>query len=121
MPDVFVPADTTGDTELIQDLTDRQLFSAFVIDKMQPALNGFDTSEDFLKNYSVSNDQFDNFIVYASQTIKEMNSGEVKTSRDNIKLLLKAYAARYKWGDSAYFEVLNSTDNTLKKAISEIN
>jgi carboxyl-terminal processing protease len=121
MPDLFVPADTTGNTTLIQELNNQQLFNAFVIDKMQPVLNSFDTDSSFLKSYSMSNDQFDDFIVYASQTLKEMDSSEIRISKDNIKLLLKAFAARYKWGDTAYFQVLNSDDKTLKKAIAAIN
>jgi len=121
MPDVFVPADTTVSTQLIQELGDQQLFNAFVIDKLQPVLNSFNADDTFLKNYNVSNDQFDDFITYASKTLKEMDSNEVKVSRDNIKLLIKAFAARYKWGDTAYFQVLNSTDGTLKKAIAAID
>jgi len=121
MPDVFVPADTSGNTQLIQELGEAQLFNAYVIDKMQPVLKGFKADSSFLKNYNVNNDQFDDFIGYASKTLKEMDSKEVKVSKDNIKLLLKAYAARYKWGDTAYFQVLNSDDSTLKRAIAEIN
>ncbi|HTE00608.1 MAG TPA: S41 family peptidase [Mucilaginibacter sp.] len=121
LPDVFVPADTTGNTTLIQELNDQQLFNAFVIDKMQVVLNSFNTDDSFVNKYNVSSDQYDDFILYASKTLKEMDSQEVKVSKDNIRLLLKAFAARYKWGDTAYYQVLNSTDNTLKKAITAIN
>ena len=121
MPDIFVPADTTGNTMLIQELGNQQLFNAFVIDKMQGILNNYTTNDSFLKNYYVSNDQYDDFILYASNTLKEMDSNEVKISRGNIKLLLKAFAARFKWGDTAYYQVLNSEDPTLKKAISAID
>jgi len=121
MPDVFVPADTTGNTMLIQELGNQQLFNAFVIDKMQRVLNNFPTDDAFLKDYTLSNDQFDDFIVYASKTLKEMDSNEIKISKGDIKLLLKAFAARFKWGDTAYFQVLNSNDQTLKKAIAAID
>ena len=121
MPDLFVPADTAGNTMLIQELNSQQLFNAFVIDKMQGVLNSFNTDSSYLKDYNVSNNQFDDFIIYASKTLKEMDSNEIKISKDNIKLILKAFAARYKWGDTAYFQVLNSNDNTLKKAITAIN
>ncbi|HEX3386536.1 MAG TPA: hypothetical protein VHS53_15155, partial [Mucilaginibacter sp.] len=120
LPDIFVPADTTGNTELVQDLGDRQLFNAYVIDKMQGNLAKYDNNG-FLKNYQVSNAQFDDFIQYAAQTLREMDSKEIKESKYNIKLLLKAFAARYKWGDNAYYEVLNSDDNTLEKAVEAIN
>ncbi|MBS1532044.1 MAG: S41 family peptidase [Bacteroidetes bacterium] len=120
LPDIFVPADTTGNTELVQDLGDRQLFNAFVIDKMQGDLAKYN-NDSFIKNYQVSNAQFDDFIQYAAQTLRQMDSREIKESKGNIKLLLKAFAARYKWGDNAYYEVLNSDDNTLQKAVEAIN
>lgn len=121
MPDIFVPADTTGNTMLIQELGNQQLFSAFVIDKMQNALNSYKTDDSFLNDYIVSDNQFDDFILYASKTLKEMDSKEIKASKYNIKLYLKAFAARFKWGDSAYYQALNREDETLKKAISAIN
>jgi carboxyl-terminal processing protease len=121
LPDLFVPADTTGNTQLVEDMGDQQLFGAYVIDKMYPTLNGFSSIDTFVKNYKVTDDQFNDFIVYASSTLKEMPSNEVKASKEYIKLLLKAYAARYRWGDNAYFQVLNSTDTTLKKAIAAID
>jgi carboxyl-terminal processing protease len=121
LPDIFVPADTTGDTMLIQELGNDQLYNAFVIDKMQVMLGHYPTDDLFLKDYSVSNNEFDDFILYSSQTLKEMDSNEVKVSKPNIKLLLKAFAARFKWGDTAYYQVLNSDDETLKKAIASIN
>jgi len=121
MPDVFVPADTTGNTMLIQELGNQQLFNAFVIDKMQSILNSYKTEDSFLNSYTVSDNQYDDFILYASKTLKEMDSSEVKISKDNIKLLLKAFAARFKWDDAAYYQVLNNDDETLKKAIAAIN
>ncbi|WP_426670050.1 S41 family peptidase [Mucilaginibacter sp. McL0603] len=120
MPDLFVPADTTGNTMLIQELNNQQLFNAFVIDKMQSTLNSFNTDDSFVKDYAMSDSQFDDFIVYASKTLKEMDSNEVKISKDNIKQILKAFAARYKWGDTAYFQVMNTNDPALKKAITAI-
>jgi carboxyl-terminal processing protease len=120
MPDIFVPADTAQNTQLMQELGDNLLFTAFVIDKLQPALNKFASADDFVKNYVVSDAMYDDFILYASSTIKEMDSDEVRISKQPIKTLLKAYAARFKWGDEAYFETINSDDATFKKAVAVV-
>ena len=120
MPDVFVPADTTENTQIIQDLNSQQLFTAYIIDKMQPALNRYASADAFVKDYKVSDNEFDNFILYSSKTIKEMDSHELLISRQNIKTLLKAFAARFKWGDNAYFEALNWDDVTLQKAVAAV-
>ncbi|NHA06171.1 S41 family peptidase [Mucilaginibacter sp. HC2] len=118
MPDVFVPADTSQSTLVVQNLIDQQLFSAYVIDRMLPVLNQFATGDDFIKDYQVSDDDFHNFILYSSKTLKEMDSHELLISRDYIKSILKANAARFKWGDNAFYQVMNSNDEAFKKALS---
>ncbi len=119
MPDVFVSADTTQNTQVLQSLSEYQLFSAYIIDKMQPALGKYTTAQDFIKHYAVTDDDFSSFIAYASQTIKEMDSRELHTSKDYIKSILKASAVRFKWGDNAYQEVMNENDLAYKKALEQ--
>jgi carboxyl-terminal processing protease len=121
MPDVFVPEDTSESTALIQELNNSQLFTAYIIDRLQSDLNKYTSAGDFIKTYTVTDDGFDDFILYASKTIKEMNSQELLVSKKTIKTLLKAFAARFKWGDNAYFEAVNQYDATLKKAVEAIN
>jgi carboxyl-terminal processing protease len=120
MPDVFVPADTTQNSYLLHELNNQQLFTAYVVDRLQPVLNKYATGDDFVKYYAVNNDEFDRFILYSSQTLKEMDSRELLISKENIKLLLKAIAARFKWGDEAYFKTINANDEVLKKAVESI-
>ncbi|HWZ02239.1 MAG TPA: S41 family peptidase, partial [Mucilaginibacter sp.] len=121
MPDVFVPADTTINTDLVQELSEQQVFTAYTIDQLGPVLNKFHTSDSFVSQYAVSDDEFNKFILYASKTIKEMDSKELLVSKGTIKTILKASAARFKWGDNAYFEVMNGDDAALKKAVESIN
>ena len=120
MPDIFVPEDTSSKTLILQQLGDNQLYTAYVIDKLQQELNKFNAAEAFIKHYEVSDDEFDKFILYASQTIKEMDSHELLISKQKIKNGLKALAARFKWGDNAYYEVINIDDVTLQKAVAAI-
>lgn len=120
MPDIFVPADTTENTNLLQQLGDQQLFTAYTIDKLQPTLNKFSSADAFIKEYKVNNNDVDSFILYASQTIREMDSHEIMISRPTIKTMIKAAAARFKWGENAYFEAVNSDDVTLAKAVAAV-
>lgn len=120
MPDVFVPADTAQDTNLIQGLNENLLYTAFVIDRLQPIINKYASADDFIKQYQVSDDTFDDFIQYASATIKEMDPNDISISRQTIKTYLKAFAARFKWGDQAYFQTVNDDDAGFKKAIAVV-
>jgi carboxyl-terminal processing protease len=120
MPDIFVPEDTTQSTDLIQQLDDNLLFTAYVIDYLQPALSKYAKADDFVKGYTISDATIDSFIVYASATIKEMDSNEIAISRPTIKTMLKAYAARFKWGDAAYYQTINDDDTAFKTAIAAV-
>jgi carboxyl-terminal processing protease len=121
MPDVFVPADTMGNTKLLYDLNDNQLFMAYVLQKMQSSLRKYSTYESFNKGYTVTDDELSHFIVYATKTLKQLDSDEIRRSKNNIKLYLKANAARFKWGDVAYYKTMNQGDETLKKAVEVLN
>jgi carboxyl-terminal processing protease len=116
MPDVFVPADTLANTRLFYDLNGRQLFMAYVLQKMQGTLAKYQSFDAFNKNYTVNSTEFTNFIIYATQTLKQLDSNEIARSTPDIKRYLKATAARYKWGDEAYYRIINRDDETLKKA-----
>jgi len=121
MPDVFVPADSTQNTLLIQDLNNHQLFTAYAIDRMQPLLAKYVSADDFLKQYAVNDAELNDFIIYASQTVKEMDSHDLLISKTYLKTLIKSFAARFKWGDEAYFKSLNANDAVLKKAIAAVH
>jgi carboxyl-terminal processing protease len=121
MPDVFVPADTMGNTALLYDLNSHQLFMAYVLQKMQPVLAKYIRFDDFNKGYTVTDATLTDFIVYATKTLKQMDSDQIGRSKENIKLYIKALAARFKWGDDAYFKTINRDDETLRKAVGVVN
>ncbi|MDB5031537.1 S41 family peptidase [Mucilaginibacter sp.] len=120
MPDIFVPADTMQNSYLLQELNNRQVFSAYVVDKMQPMLSKYTSDDDFIKHYTVSDAELGNFIRYASQSIKRIDPRDLQKSKESIKTQLKAFAARFKGGDEAFFKVINADDAALKKAVEAL-
>jgi carboxyl-terminal processing protease len=86
-----------------------------------PVFKKYRTDDDFIKNYWVSDQQLNDFIVYSSAIIKEMDSRELLESKPNIKKLLKAYMARFMWGDTAYYRVVNNNDPAVVKAVDILN
>jgi len=120
MPDIFVPEDTAENTMLLQELANAQLFTAYVVDRLQPAMKKFTSEDAFLKQYTITDQELSDFIVYSSQTIKEMDSREILISKPYLKTLLKSFAARFKWGDDGYYKALNGADKTLEAAIAAI-
>lgn len=121
MPDVFVPENKAISNPQIRELAGNQLFAAYALERMLPQLNKYPTVDAFIRQYQVSQDDFTNFIVYASHTLHEMDSQDIRSAADYIKLLIKAGAIELKWGDAAYYKFLNSQDADVKKAIEVIN
>ncbi|MEO8885739.1 MAG: S41 family peptidase [Mucilaginibacter sp.] len=120
MPDIFVPADTTQNILLVKEIAARQLYMAYVLDRMQPELNKYTSVDVYLKQYTVSDKELGDFIKYAAQSIKGIDPKDVASSREFIKTKLKSYAARFKWGDEAYFKSINANDPVLKKGIEAV-
>ncbi|GAA4335678.1 S41 family peptidase [Mucilaginibacter gynuensis] len=120
MPDVFIPADTAQTTRLIQKLSSAQVFTAYIVDRMQPLLKEYPQADGFIKNYTPTDTDFNSFIQYASHSLKHIDEPEVQLSKTEIKSLLKAYAARFKWGDTYYFQAININDATLNQAIASV-
>jgi carboxyl-terminal processing protease len=121
MPDVFVPEDAAVNVPLIQDLARNQVFSAYVMDHMQPLLRNYTTPADFARYYTVDDITFNNFIQYASDTIKEIDSHDVSVAKNYLKVLLKAQAARFKWGNEWYYRITNQNDAGVMKAVAAVN
>jgi len=121
MPDVFVPEDAAVNVPLIQELARNQLFSAYVMDHMQPLLRNYNTPADFAKFYNVDDITFNNFIQYASGTVKEIDAHDVNLAKSYLKVLLKAQAARFKWGNEWYYRITNQNDAGVMKAVASVN
>lgn len=120
MPDVFIPADTSINTPLVQELNDKQVFTAYVIDKLYPIFKKYPTEDDFITSFNINNDQLGDFMLYASNTLKEMDSHEILISKPSIKTLIKAFAGRFQWGDNAYFRTINTDDVCVKKGVEAV-
>lgn len=117
MPDIFIPADTILNTPLLSRLNDKQLFTAFIIDRLHPVFKNYATSDDFISNYTITDQNFNEFISYASTGLHSIDDRELKASKPGIKMLLKAYMGRFQWGDNAYYRIVNNEDSTVKKAL----
>jgi carboxyl-terminal processing protease len=120
MPDVFIPADTTRNNQLIYQLSSEQLFTAYALDKLQPATKMYATLDQYIDTFNITDEQLSNFVVYASKTIKQLPLHEINRSKAELKLLIKGNAARLRWGNEAFYRILNHGDAGLQKAVEAL-
>ncbi len=119
MPDIFVPADTSGRSEYFNRIYQRGLVYQFAFqysDQHRDYLNTLKTAaeiEKWLDNQKV----VDSFIRFAANKGIPYDAEGMKVSGHIIEAQVKAYIARNIIGDKGFYPIIQKIDKTLLKAI----
>ncbi len=120
VPDVFVALDTVGRTLYLSELVYSGVLNDFAFeysDKERNKLKAFKSVDNFNKSFSISPTLFNELVVYADKNKIKRNQTEIKMSESIIKNQLKALIARNIFNGEGYYQVIQSQDNVLKKAV----
>ena len=125
MPDYFVPIDTTSYTKLHRNLVAKGVVNkteALFIDShrkdLQRRYKDFDA---FNTNYQVGKDVLDFLEQEAKKAKIELKDVEYQQSLPLIRTQLKALMARDLWDISEYYQVINTTNESVKQALRILN
>ncbi len=125
MPDYFVPMDTTSYTKLHRNLVAKGVVNKTVsvyIDKhrkdLQRRYKEFNT---FNAGYQVGDDVLDILKEEADKVKEELTEEEYKLSLPLIRTQLKALMARDLWDISEYYQVINTTNESVIQALRILN
>ncbi|MFI5135344.1 MAG: S41 family peptidase, partial [Chitinophagales bacterium] len=125
IPDVFVPLDTSNNTNaflnavLNQGLI--QQFSYSWYQNHQSALSGFSSLDQYRLDFSVSDDLYNEFLNYAAKNTISGSDQQKDHARNFISLRIKAFLAREKFSADAFYSVINDDDPVLHQAILSLN
>jgi len=121
MPDIFVSIDTNGIRRSVTRLYLDGSFNNFVynyyINHIQQ-FKQYNSPADFAKNYNTA-DAWNQLNAFAKRDTIELKYISEKDKSD-IQRRLKAYLARYRWRNEGFYELLNSEDEVVKKALETI-
>lgn len=121
MPDFFVPIDTTQYTRYHNQLAATSAITKATlkyIDRHREELTQkYPKFNDFFAHYEVGQDLLDMLIAEGKAQKVEFNEEEYKKGLPEIKLQLKALLARDLWDTSEYFQIMNTINPVVKKAI----
>lgn len=127
MPDIFVPIDTNSYSDYYRDLIRKGIINRFVLKYMdkhrtelEKTYKGSKKNRDFAyfdKNFEITEDLLADLISYASEQKLEFNEQEYNTSKEHLKVNLKALIARDIWGTSEFFQVFNRVDPIYNEAV----
>ncbi len=118
MPDVFIPLDTTTDFQNLAKV--RSFVREFIYDYLSNNSGQFKqykAMDDFVKNYSVPESLYQNFISIARGKKMDVKDEDLAKLEPEVKTFLKAYIAHQLWKNDGFYSVINSIDNTFLKTI----
>lgn len=122
MPDIFIPRDTSEYTPYLNKVINNSYLYQFAFqytDKNRQALIKHKDWQSLLK-YLNNQNLLQEFISYAeSKGVKPVHK-EITQSRNFMSTRLKAYIARNILGDSGFFPILFNNDETVSRAIKEL-
>jgi len=121
MPDIFVPLDTTRYTDYHQKLVARGILNKVYIQYIDQHRNELTKNYSFFEKYK---NDFEVDDALLQQLIKEgekeqipYNEAQFNTSKELVKLQLKALIARDLWDVNAYYQIMDVENSSLQKAI----
>jgi carboxyl-terminal processing protease len=124
MPDLFVPLDTSMNTQYYSDLLRKNVLNDFTIsyaDNHRNELKGkYADVFAFKSGFDIDDKLMNEILAAAEKAGVKMDQAQFKTSEKLIRLVVKAQIARNLWDTNAYFVIINDINNALNKAVQAI-
>jgi len=125
MPDVFIPIDSTRNSEYHYKLVGLRIMNKMAmsyIDKNRKEITkNYSNIKQFKDKFVVTENMLKELIEMAEENKIEFNEEQFNKSKNNIALQLKAYIAQNIFDISEYFQIINDISENYMKALQIIN
>lgn len=123
MPDIFVPLDTSFNSDYFRDLLRKGVFNEFALSYVNAnrpqLLQQYPTVAQFTSEFVVKPLMTD-FVAKGERLGVPFDTAGMTQSEKYIEQRLKALIARNLWNTSAYYQVINQIDPVVAKATEAI-
>lgn len=124
MPDVFIPIDTSMNSDFNRNLIRRGVYNEFTLNYLDKnrkrMLKIYPNFITFKKEFELTEDLMDEFFKYAEKKNVEKNEEDYKKSKELIDTQIEALMARNLYNTSAYFEIINQLNDSFLEAMNLI-
>lgn len=122
MPDIFVPFDTTTfhhdiSKLLIDGSLNNYVYHYYLEHKSE--IQQYTSATDYTEHFNKENELWNEFVKYAAKDSVNLKSISAK-DKESLQKRLKAHLARFRWRTNGFYEVLNTDDVVVKKALEEL-
>jgi carboxyl-terminal processing protease len=94
---------------------------SYVDDHRKELHTKYPTFQSFLDGFTIKDKILEDMIAYASEEDLAYNEEDFNVSREHIRLVLKAYIARDLWNSSEFYQVFNTSNPSVLKAIEVLD
>jgi carboxyl-terminal processing protease len=123
MPDIFVPADTSGITNYYTKITQKGLVYQYAFDysdRNRDELSKLKKGKDFIQ-YLDKKNILSEFTAYASKKGVPVDKKGMEESGKIIETQLIAYITRNIIGEEGFYSVISRIDNTFQEAVKALD
>ena len=121
MPDIFIPLDTTLNSELNKNLIRKGVYNEFVISYLnknrKKLLKLYPDFVSFKNNFDLDDEFMSEFFDYAEKKKVKKDDADYLKSKKLIDTQLNAILARNLYNVSAFFEIINQLNESYKEAL----
>lgn len=125
MPDVFVAADTSYNSDYFRRLAAKNVLNTFTLeyyDRNRPVLSSkYKSFEDYRNNFEFEEDDIKAFIAKGESEGIKYNEDQFNISKEEILLVLKGLVATNMWETNEYYQVINKNDKVIETALNVIS
>ena len=124
MPDVFIPIDSTRNTDYHFRLSRLGLLNKMAmsyVDKNRQNLKRYSNIDRYKDRFVITEDMLKELIAMGENEKIEFNEEQFNKSKEFIALQLKALIARDLFDMSEYYQVVNDKNNSYQEALRIIN
>lgn len=119
IPDISVPTDSLWNTSTTMQLLEKNIITKYAYEYFLTNRNtiiSYKTIKDFANQYTLLSTTWNNFINYAKQNGVDINNFSLALQKETLHRI-KALLARFIWENEGFYEVYNTTDIVIQKAM----
>lgn len=118
-PSIFIPIDTSVSQQKANRLTfaaniNNFVYNYYLQNKLQ--VDKYNATTDFIAGFNNTENMWNELVKFTANDSANFKSVGGK-EKELIQQRLKALLARYKWRNAGFYQVLNSNDAMVKKAM----
>jgi carboxyl-terminal processing protease len=119
IPDHFVPIDTSMNSEYLKKILYNSVYREYPLAYYQKNKNKLKKMDyqDYFDNFEVSDEMMNDFTTMAAANGIELDQEGLDSSKDLLKLYMKAEIAKLAWDSKGFYPIFNLQNEVLQAAL----